>query len=93
MSAIVNLYSENKGEISRFLSSFYNQNIHLENDLKWEKVFENPIEMADITSAIIDNQDLYKINIWISLDEDAFIYVSTDNVDKLIRYLYERYPY
>ena len=37
--------------------------------------------------------DYYNINMWISLDEDAFINVTENNVDKLIRYLYERYPY
>lgn len=93
MGTIVDLYSDKKGEIARFLNDFYKKNIPLQNDLKWEKVFENPVEMADILGAFIDNKDLYKINMWISLDEDAFINVTENNVDKLIRYLYERYPY
>ena len=49
--------------------------------------------MADIMGTFIDNKDLYHINMWVSLDEDAFINVTVHNVDKLIRYLYERYPY
>ena len=81
------------GEISKFLCDFYNKNINLENDLKWEKIFENPIEIADILGTFADNIDLYNINMWVSLDEGAFIYVTEDNADKLIRYLYERYPY
>lgn len=93
MGTIVDLYSDKKGEISRFLYDFYKKNIPLKNDLKWEKIFDNPVEMADILGAFIDNKDLYKINMWISLDEDAFINVTENNVDKLIRYLYERYPY
>ena len=93
MGTIVDLYSDKKGEISRFLNDFYKENIQLKNDLKWEKNFENPVEMADILGAFIDNKDFYKINMWISLDEDAFINVTEHNVDKLIRYLYERYPY
>ena len=93
MGTIVNLYSEKKGEISKFLHNFYNKSVPLKNDLKWEKDFENPIEMADIVGTFIDNKDLYKINMWISLDEDAFINVTEHNADKLIRYLYERYPY
>ena len=93
MGTIVDLYSDKKGEISRFLNNFYKENIHLKNDLKWEKTFENPVEMAYILGAFIDNKDFYKINMWISLDEDAFINVTEHNVDKLIRYLYERYPY
>ncbi len=93
MGTILNLYSDKHGEISRFLRDFYKYNIALNNDLKWEKVFDNPVEMADIVSALIDNKDLYKINIWVSLDEGAFINVTENNIDKLIRYLYERYPY
>ena len=49
--------------------------------------------MADIVGAFIDNKDLYRINMWISLDEGAFINVTDCNADNLIRYLYERYPY
>ena len=93
MYTVVNLYSNISGEISKFLSDFMNTNISLENDLKWEKFYENPIEMADILGIFIDNKDLYNINMWISLDEDAFINVTDNNADKLIRYLYERYPY
>ena len=48
MNTIVNLYSDKKGEISKFLHDFYNTKINLSNDLKWEKTFENPVEMADI---------------------------------------------
>lgn len=93
MSTIVNLYSEKKGEIAKFLHNFYNKNVYLKNDLKWEKFFENPIEMADILGTFIDNKEFYNINMWVSLDEDAFINVTENNADKLIRYLFERYPY
>ncbi len=93
MYTIVNLYSDKKGEISKFLSSFYNNEIHIENDLKWERKFDNSIEIADIVGAFIDNNDKYKINMWISLDEGTFINVTDDNVDYIIKYLYERFPY
>lgn len=93
MRSIVNLYSEKKGEITKFLENFYDKEISLNNDLKWEKSYENPIEIADILGIFIDNTDSYNINMWISLDEGAFINVTNSNADKLIRYLYERYPY
>ena len=93
MYTVVNLYSNISGEISKFLSDFMNTNISLENDLKWEKFYENPVEIADIVGTFIDNNDKYKINMWISLDEGTFINVTDDNADEIIKYLYERYPY
>ena len=94
MCAIVDLYSNKEGEISNFLKKFYeNKDFNLNNDLKWEKVYENPIEIADIIGAFIDNNDFYKINMWVCLDKPVFINVTNNNADKIIRYLYERYPY
>lgn len=93
MNSIVRLYSNKKGEISRFLNDFLGQNLQLDNDLEWEKNFENPIEIVDIMGAFIENNDLYEINMWISIDKDCFINVTDDNADELIRYLYERFPY
>ena len=93
MNSIVRLYSNKKGEISRFLNDFLGQNLQLDNDWEWEKNFENPIEIVDIIGAFIENNDLYEINMWISIDKDCFINVTDDNADELIRYLYERFPY
>lgn len=93
MNSIVRLYSNKKGEILRFLNDFLGQNLQLDNDLEWEKNFENPIEIVDIIGAFIENNDLYEINMWISIDKDCFINVTDDNADELIRYLYERFPY
>ena len=61
--------------------------------LEWEKLYKNPIEMADIIGVFMDNKDDFKINMWVSLDKDVLINVSENNVDELIRYLYERFPY
>ena len=97
MMAIVKLYSNKSGEINRFLEHFYEKsssNIdNIEDDLLWQKEYENPIEIADIISALIENQEDYKINMWISLDKNMLINVTHNNADDVIRYLYERYPY
>lgn len=93
MYTIVNLYSNQSGEISRFLSDFYEKEVTLEQDLKWEKEFQNGTELADIIGAFIDNHDKYHINMWVSLDEGAFLNITENNADQVIRYLYERFPY
>lgn len=93
MYTIVNLYSDKEKEIEKFLNRFYNETVEMEDNLKWEKKYNNPIEIADIIGTFIDNNDKYKINMWISLDEGTFINVTDNNVDSIIKYLYERYPY
>ena len=85
----LNLYCKDQNELSTFLERFYNKKIEksIENI-----TFDNPIEMIDLISAIIDNNDKYNISAWINLDEDIFIKKSNSNLNDIIKYLYERYP-
>lgn len=93
MSVTVSLYSTENGEIARFLHDFYEKNIEIKNDLEWEEEFKNPTQSASIIGAFIDNNEKFKINMWVSLDTGFYINVTDFNADKIIRYLYERYPY
>lgn len=93
MSVTVSLYSTENGEIARFLHDFYEKNIEIKNGLEWEEEFKNPTQSASIIGAFIDNNEKFKINMWVSLDTGFYINVTDFNADKLIRYLYERYPY
>ena len=92
MNTIVSLYSQTNQEIANFLKSFNNINVD-NNLLEWKKEFENPIEIADIIGVFIDNNEKFKINMWISLDKGFFLNVTDHNADQIIRYLFERYPY
>lgn len=93
MNAVVNLYSQKNHEIKKFLDKFYSKDLIISNDLKWEQFYENPIEIADIIGAYIDNSDNFNITMWISLDKGVFINITDFNANKIIRYLFERYPY
>lgn len=93
MLATINLYSENSKELNDFLSKFYNTDLGIENQLNWEKQYANPVELAEIIGVFVDNIDDYKVNMWISLDKDVFIKITEQNADKIIRYLYERFPW
>lgn len=87
------IYSEVNGEIKKFLESFYSKNFNLSDNLFWENKYQSPIDMIDLISVFIDNNEKFSINVWISLDENVYICVTEQNLDKLIRYIYERYPY
>ncbi len=104
MYARVKLYSNKDGEIYRFLNSFFNQkkNTQAKNDifsnmylhcLEWENTYQNPVDIADIVGVFVDNIDKFSLKLWISLDKNFFINITTDNANSIIQYLYERYPY
>ena len=92
MISSLNIFSNLKGEINSFLSKFYNTNLDICENLKWEKLYKNPVEMVDLIGAFIDNSDKFDINLWICLDEDVYINVTDKNADDVIKYLFERYP-
>ena len=93
MGVILDIYSETNNEIKNFLDKFYGIDTKVSNNEKWEIVYNNPTEMADIISAYIDNEDDFKISMWVSFDKDFFINITNNNANKIIRYLFERYPY
>jgi len=82
-----------ENEIKKFLSSFFGKEISLNSPLRWSMNYENPIAMADIIGIFIENNDKFHMNMWISLDKGCYINVTEQNADKIIRYLFERYPY
>lgn len=92
METIVNLYSAKKGELNKFLSSFFNTEMEISDKLSWQKSYSNPIEVTDLIGVYVDNCDNYSINLWLCLDHNVYINVSEKNADALIRYIYERYP-
>ena len=82
----VNLFSEKEGEVNKFLSHFYNTNLDLDSALKWNKEYNNPIEMAEIIGTYVDNIENFSLNMWISLDKDIYLHVTEQNADDIIKY-------
>lgn len=93
MVAKVILFSFKYGEINNFLNSFYSRNLGLENFLSWQKEFSNPVDIAEIIAAFVDNSSSFDITMWISLDKNVFIKISPSIAEHIIKYLFERYPY
>ncbi len=93
MLASVKLQSKKIGEINKFLSKLYDTDLEINDKLKWEKTYENPIDMTEIIGIYADNSDSFDIKMWINLDKDIFVKISAKNANDIIKYLYERYPY
>lgn len=108
MEYTLNLYSDIKDEISNFLNSFYeNSNNILEWKITsytktknnqsdifiYTKRTTNPFDFVVLLGALIDNSNKYNINAWLSLDTGIFINITHNNIDSIIKYIYERFPY
>lgn len=93
MFSKVFLISNQENEIQNFLEKFSNKKIELENPFFWKKDFTNPIDISEIIAAFIDNINTFNLVMWISLDKDIFIKISSKNSNAVIKYLFERYPY
>ena len=84
MNTIVHLFSQKKGELNKFLSSFYNTNLELENSLTWQKKYANPVELAEIIGIYVDNSDNYSLFMWICLDKNVFIQITSSYTSFII---------
>lgn len=89
----ITIFSNKFGEINKFLSSFYNFNLEIHNKLVWTKSFKNPIEMSELIAAYIDNNSLYQLNMWITIDKNVYINITDKIAEEFIKYLFERFPY
>ena len=74
MKTSINFYSEIEGEIKKFLEQYYSKNLNLENSLSFQKEYDNPVDMIDMISCFIDNNNKFKMTLWISLKNVKYIF-------------------
>ena len=83
---MVNLYSKTPGEINRFLSSFFNKNLKLnENVMQWVYSYKNPVDSINIICTLMDNIDKYKIDIFIQFGRNDTYTVTKDNYNNVVK--------
>ncbi len=85
----VHLYCSDKSMLSNFLNKFYNYHNQMSTEIF---SFDDPAKLIDLISVVVDNSDQYNISVWVNLDEDIFIKVTSSNISEIIKYIYERYP-
>lgn len=92
MSVSVNMWSTTCGEIKRFLEAFYEQEMHMdENTGQWFCEFGDPLESADIISAVIDNSHNFNIALYIQVDKGDLYRITEDNFNDVIKGLFILY--
>jgi hypothetical protein len=92
MSVIIDLISNKDGELKRFLENYYDSDISIDSELsEWMYTYKNPLDSVDIITVLVDNSSDFEIETWISIDEGMFLKVTNDNIDNIIRYMYDRF--
>jgi hypothetical protein len=89
----INLFAEKKETLNHFLIKFYGSDFRKIHTLNYEQTFENPVDMVTLISTLIDNNDKYEIGVWVSIDSNIYINITENNLDKVIKYFFERYPW
>jgi hypothetical protein len=97
MSIVVSLWSKKSGELKRFIESYYEKTINMDEDVEqWMYVYNKPLDAVDIISAVIDNNDRFDINIYIQVDKGDIHPVTVENHNDIIKSIiyvyYEEQP-
>lgn len=86
MSISVNMWSNREGEIKKFLEKYYGKAVDIDNDVnQWIYVYNKPLEAVDIISALMDNNDKYKIAMCIQVDQGDIHPVTIENHNDIIK--------
>lgn len=86
MKLTVNLWSRKTGEIKRFLESYFERDVEMDEDSsEWVCVYKKPLEAVDIISAVMDNNDKYQIIMTIQVDEGQLHHITVYNHNDVIK--------
>lgn len=86
MAITVNLWSNKSGEIKRFLESYYEKNVVMDEDVgRWIYVYSRPVDAVDMISAVMDNNDKFQIGMYIQVNEEYIHPITCENHNDVIR--------
>lgn len=88
MLCTVSLISNCDGEISRFLSAYFNQNMNIKKEtFKWSLICNSPFECLSLVTTVIDNNNQYNMQVVVSMPDLNGI-INDDNINQFVKYLY-----
>lgn len=92
MSVIVNLASKTEGVLKNFLTSYFEKDLKIDNDvIEWVNVYTKPLDAIDLITAVIDNSERFNIRLLISLDAGILVDVNESNLNDLVKYMVYRF--
>ena len=92
MAILISLRSDKLGEIKRFLESYYQKDVKIDDDVGWWiYVYNKPLDAVDIISAVMDNSDKYNISVCIQVDKGDIYPVTVENHNSVIKDMFYLY--
>lgn len=86
MPVTVSLVSERQGEIKKFLERFYQSEVNIDEDVgQWIYIYHKPLDAIDLISAVIDNNDDYKLDISVQVEKGDTWKVTAENHNIIIK--------
>ncbi|MCX7923383.1 MAG: hypothetical protein N3B21_15440 [Clostridia bacterium] len=86
MAITVNLWSNENGEIKRFLEKYYEKEVRMDEDVwKWIYIYNKPLDAIDMISVVMDNIDKYKLSMCIQVDDGDLHPVTMENHNDIIK--------
>lgn len=86
MPVTVNLVSEKQGEIKKFLERFYQKEVNIDDDVgQWIYIYHKPLDAIDLISAVIDNNEDYRLNMSVQIEKGDTWKVTAENYNMIIK--------
>jgi hypothetical protein len=86
MAITVSMWSGKTGEIKRFLKSFFQREVRVEEDIRqWFYIYNKPLEAIDIISAVMDNKDRFQIALCIQVEKGDLVVINDENYNDVIK--------
>jgi len=90
MEITVNLWSKKRGELKRFLDSYYCRRGSVsENVDRWICVYKKSVDAVDIISALTDNADKYQIGMFIQVNGGEIYPITAENHNDVIKSIFQ----
>ena len=86
---IVTLLAEKPCELNRFLSSYYNKDMQIEEGaFRWTSIFQKSLDSICMLATLVDNIEDYKIEALVSIKHYNSVKVTNENINELVKLLY-----
>ena len=88
----ITLLSQKPSELNEFLNTYFDKEVDVTDEaFMWSCIYQEPLASVSLISTLIDNNEKYKIEALISIENIDSIKVSEENINDLIKLLYFRY--